>query len=548
MTDAKLNDLISAWLDGRISESQSELLQDRLRESEEAREQFLAMTNLDAGLRQLAGGDRETVAMDLPKVSPVARRETFFSASNLCKIAAAAVLLLVVGLQAYQLGKREAGSDNGVAQQSSEREATIAGYATLRRVAGIEWSDESSAWREGDVLPAGELKFDRGVAEIDFFCGATVIVEGPATLDLESDWSLRLVDGRLRANVPPAARGFIVKVADSEVVDLGTEFVLDVSSDNAWVKVVDGEVKLNGGPLDGEHLTTGESESLSGADPGQEAFRELSTIGDVQRRHDLERQSRLNDWVAESEKLRKDDRLIAYYPIVNQKESRFVTNASAAGDVRDGKLTGSVERGLGRFGEGSNSLAFDRPGSRVRVRIDGKFKQYSFVCWARIDSLEHKYNALFMGDGYENGEPHWQIREDGKLMFSVMVDDTPGSGRGKAPDARLHKIYMTDSVWDVSKSGQWMQLAAVYDPIGRVVRQYVNGKQIFSDTIEDVFFVEELRIGPAEIGNWGQPLRKSPWFAVRNFNGATDELAIFEAALTDEEIKSLYDSGKPFDN
>ena len=31
-----------------------------------------------------------------------------------------------------------------------------------------------------------------------------------------------------------------------------------------------------------------------------------------------------------------------------------------------------------------------------------------------------------MSDGYETGELHWQIRNDGRLMFSVMVDDTQG--------------------------------------------------------------------------------------------------------------------------
>lgn len=47
-------------------------------------------------------------------------------------------------------------------------------------------------------------------------------------------------------------------------------------------------------------------------------------------------------------------------------------------------------------------------------------------------------------------------------------------------------------------------------------------------------------------GNWGQPFRKSPGFAVRNLNGAIDELAIFDDALSAEEIQTLYENGKPF--
>lgn len=97
---------------------------------------------------------------------------------------------------------------------------------------------------------------------------------------------------------------------------------------------------------------------------------------------------------------------------------------------------------------------------------------------------------------------------------------------------------------DVSMSGQWLHLAAVYDPAGRRVSQYVNGRLVSREDIIDQFPIETLRIGPAEIGNWGQPFRKTPWLSVRNLNGTIDELAIFNAALTDERILSLYEQGK----
>ena len=156
-----------------------------------------------------------------------------------------------------------------------------------------------------------------------------------------------------------------------------------------------------------------------------------------------------------------------------------------------------------------------------------------------------------MADGYENGEPHWQIREDGRLMFSVMVDDTKDVrffnkiDKRVVQDAGLHRVYMSEPIWDVSKSGQWFHLAAVYDPSGRRVLHYVNGNQLSSEAISDDFHITKLRIGPAEIGNWGQPFRTTPWFAVRNLNGAVDELAIYNAVLSSQEILKLYEQGKP---
>ena len=47
------------------------------------------------------------------------------------------------------------------------------------------------------------------------------------------------------------------------------------------------------------------------------------------------------------------------------------------------------------------------------------------------------------------------------------------------------------------------------------------------------------------IGNWGQPFRKTPWFAVLNLNGTIDELAIFDAVLSAEGINDLHQQGKP---
>ena len=112
-----------------------------------------------------------------------------------------------------------------------------------------------------------------------------------------------------------------------------------------------------------------------------------------------------------------------------------------------------------------SALEFRRPGSRVRVNIPGEFQAFTFMCWVRIDSLDRWYNALFMGDGYETGEPHWQIRDDGKLMLSVMIDDS--RPHPKWPKNRFHEVYLSEPIWDLSMSGQWMHLASVFDPMGR---------------------------------------------------------------------------------
>jgi len=560
--DPLFEQLMSEWLDGRIDQQASDQLQQRLRESSDDRQAFIAMTQVDAGLRELV--DRGDGGNDRAEPTPLGGPAVFasFSATNIkqnawMRMATAAAVLLMVGAAAYWLGNgSRVGQTASLGPEqstddlytNSQGEATIAGYATLRRAAGVRWADGAKAFREGDVLPAGELVFDEGLAEIDLFCGAGIVVEGPARLNLVSDWVVRLDQGRLRANVPPAARGFVVKTDDADIVDLGTEFALDVRDEHVRVEVIDGEVELRGGQFDGSLLTTGEGLSLKGQQQSGAPLDAMLSDDAFGKQHADAQAQRFAQWLQTSEQLRSDDRLLAYYPIAANGRSlngRSVLNTAVTGEDLDGRLVGSVTRREGRFGPSSEAIAFERPGSRVRVRIDGTFEAYSFACWVRIDSLKNRYNALLMGDGYENGEPHWQIRNDGKMMFSVMVDDREDPTRDNVTLGRLHRVYITEPIWDVSKSGRWMHLAAVYDPASRRIRQYANGELVSEQEIEDKYHIGELRIGPAEIGNWGQPFRKTPWFAVRNFDGSIDEMAIFSAALSHREVHDLYEAGKP---
>ena len=76
-------------------------------------------------------------------------------------------------------------------------------------------------------------------------------------------------------------------------------------------------------------------------------------------------------------------------------------------------------------------------------------------------------------------------------------------------------------------------------------RSLVNGRQISQDRLPDEMVVEKVHIGAASIGNWSEPERQDPHFAVRNLNGAIDEFAIFSTALTTDEIEKLYEQGRP---
>ncbi|MFN3192343.1 MAG: LamG-like jellyroll fold domain-containing protein [Aureliella sp.] len=584
MDSSKVQQLIYQLIDGTISEDDFARLQDALDSDADVRQGYLRAIGLTSHLERAAaasgGVDITPRSLRNRMVAEHRSGGTHFSYGVL---AAAAAMMLLVGAAAFWLGNQFsapeiAGGTKGspavepLNQSSVTNDASetrIAGHATLRRIVDLKWSAGANQFREGDVLPNGSFQFDEGVAEVDFFCGATLILEGPAELEIESDWSARLAAGRLRASVPLAARGFVVYAKDSEIIDLGTEFAVSVGEDSARVEVIDGEVELRGGEHDGKHLLTGERATLEGPELQTAVAQGLSTVADLQQRRQAAEKQRHGDWKTQVQKLSEDSRLIAYYPIAFFDESgegafnagagrrarswneRRVPNQSMHGDSRSGFLVGPVLRTAGRFGASTEGLDFKRAGARVRTRIEGEFDAFTFACWARIDRLEHRYNALFMADGYETGEPHWQIRDDGRMMFSVMVDDTQDvrfynkREQRTVRDAGLHRVYYTEPFFDDSDRGKWFHLAAVYDPVGKRVKQFVNGVEIASEAIEARYQISALKIGAAEIGNWGQPFRDSPWFAVRNLNGTIDELVIWNAALGAAEIENLYQYGKP---
>jgi hypothetical protein len=80
----------------------------------------------------------------------------------------------------------------------------------------------------------------------------------------------------------------------------------------------------------------------------------------------------------------------------------------------------------------------------------------------------------------------------------------------------------------------------VYDPDQRLVSHFVDGEMVSREEIPDEYLVKTLRIGNGEIGNWGEPFREDPSWAIRNLNGRMDEIAIYKDALSKGEIAEIF--------
>lgn len=532
---------IDAWLDGTIEPAAFEQLQDRL------------MT--DASLRRIvrryqAVNHSLTTLGEIEDVAPTAwlkgeqstnegDAQRTPASSSLIPVAMAAGLAFLLGLGLMYFTKSTTTERSSISDIDAHTSAT--GFAVIGQMFDPVWPDGITRRREGDLLGNEEFKLTAGTAEIQFFSGASMTVEGPARISIASAWEATCFEGAVRMQVPPAARGFKLHAPTTEIIDLGTEFGLVVRGSQSHVEVFDGEIMVKHQDQPAESLKQGAALALPFSGPsknepiGSIAFPDGSQF--TARSVDQQRAG-FDRWQSWRDALATDPRLIAYYTFEREKQGHLIPNIATHGSP---ETTGTIilaEPVAGRWSGLKESLEFRRPGSRVRVKLPGEFSAFTFMCRVRIDSLDRQYNALFMGDGYETGEPHWQIREDGQMMLSVMVDDS--KPHPKWPKNRYHTVYHSPQIWDLSMSGQWLHLASVFDPEKGKVSHYVDGKRISHQEIEPEYMIKTLRIGNAEIGNWGQPFREDPNFGIRNLNGRMDEIAIFKQALSDDEIARLY--------
>jgi len=96
------------------------------------------------------------------------------------------------------------------------------------------------------LLTKTPLRIQEGLAELTFDDGARVVVEAPARFELLSHDRMMLYSGRLSALVSDEAHGFTVDTATLRVIDLGTEFGIEVSTyGDAVVQMYEGKARLS---------------------------------------------------------------------------------------------------------------------------------------------------------------------------------------------------------------------------------------------------------------------------------------------------------------
>lgn len=417
-----------------------------------------------------------------------------------------------------------------------DAESEDLGVAVVMRMVDVDGLSQREL-EPGASLPPSRLTFDSGLMQLEFYSGASVIVEGPASIEIVSPLELKLHQGKLRARVPEVAHGFTVKSAEVDVIDRGTEFAIAATGEGGTeVHVIDGLVELF--PVDeqmsihrkllaGQAVSVAEGKAEEIISRGDE-FVSSQLLESLLR--DLSRESR-DRWNHKQKALANDPSVIARFIFKrNENDDRQLVGYTGDGNEILGAIVG-CQWSDGRW-PGKSALEFKRPGDRVRVDIPGKFDSLTYSAWVRVDALDRPYNSLLLTDRWGVNCPHWQIHKSGGLILGV-----------RHPDEKQHKDYETAPVFDAYQLGRWVHLAAVYDSVNREVVHYVDGKAVERFPMRKAA-AGPLVIGRATIGNWVNPSDANST-RVRNFNGRIDELILFEKALDAKEIQLLYEAGKP---
>ena len=542
MNEERFSVLQERYFDRELSADERAEFQTLLRENAEARQRFWEHAEWHALFRQwgeeetgrqAAEAERRIAPMPRVVARPVRRTPVatvcenkivrFPFARRAAGLAAAAALVVL----AFMIWPRN-----------------FRPVATLARAAGAKWTHGSMA--PGARLERGWLRLEKGAVVLAYDRGARVVLEGPAEFEIRGDNAGALRSGKLRAHVPESARGFTLETPQFTALDIGTEFGADLSPDGI------GELHVLAGQVDFYHGDTRSTASHLRENHAVRIERGVATPiparpysfvseAELARRELREKGDRLGAWRMASRQLAAHPAAVMHLDFEGGSDAVVPNRARLAPASSDATIVGA-KPAAGRW-PGKKALAFQREEDRLEFELAGRYPSLALLAWVRVGSLHARHNSLLMGHSFQAGEVHWYLYGDGAIGLGV---------RPKAPTA--------DGGWEIFHSppavgpqnlGSWIFVASVFDGATGAVTHYLNGELVGSKVMSIRI---PLQLSAADIGSRTQRPGDPEWAKLKtpkrgdqfgNFNGRMDEMAVLSAALSGEEMRRIYEQGRP---
>lgn len=262
MIDQDLLDLLAAWLGGDDpGETRREELLARLRSDPEFRAAAVAELRMLGMLRAVQSAEPRwlllsealgTAAKNEPsEVDDLANRVVQLATARrnryvmIRRVTAAliVVILVVLGVALFRTPHAPIPEPHGP------------DLARATHLNAVEWEPGQRPVADGGGVAAGPLRVRSGEFVLAFPSGVVLAVEGPADLDVVDRNRVYCRRGKFRARTPIGAEGFTVASAGCEVVDLGTEFGLNVApGEKSRLMVFEGQAAVSVVDADGRSL------------------------------------------------------------------------------------------------------------------------------------------------------------------------------------------------------------------------------------------------------------------------------------------------------
>ena len=417
--------------------------------------------------------------------------------------------------------------------------------ATLDEVAGAQWVGSSQLLNKGDNLYSNDhFSLAGGLVEITTENDVNLIIEGPAEFAFTKDCDLKLERGKVYSDVPAKGIGFTVLTGTSRITDLGTVFCVQANgSESTETYVLKGRVALQGGSTSQKKIVVaGQGRSVK--TDGTITEIPVSSNYFVDKKEFLANVKASRDgysrWLAYSYTLRRDPDLIGYYTFEKEKGApKSVYNKAwgTSGEF-DAELNDIPEErrptwSTGRWKQ-KDAMHFERA-KKQYLRVKGGEQLYqngpiTLAAWIKCPKesdgghILSNRNEIAGSSNYQFG---YKIMQSfgGKVDYPNRMQITR-----KTTSEDNHQVYSEE----LEFSAYWLFIAVTHD--NHTVSFYENGKLVESQPWE-------LQQEKVEADLWiGSDCTET---MDKYFNGIMDEVVILKRDLSPEEIRAMYEAGKP---
>ena len=483
---SELQPLLMEMLDGTLDPKAADKLQQRLRTDPHAMSFYIDFCEMHAALAWEHG---QIVADITPTVAE--QKKTKSARVPLLWSGAIAATLLV--LASVTLSQRDSNAiPNGPALASIEQSVHATIFTGQR-----EWTQ--------DDIRAGLYVLNQGLVQIKYTTGVTVFLEAPAEFEAVDEKRMVLHEGRLSANVPSDGVSFTVETAEAEVINFGTEFSVEALGGQCEVHVFEGHVRVQpkhpvDQPSEAVDLWTDEAVRIA------DTTRQASGIDLAKHRFIRSVQEPNGAYVDAVHELSPK----AYYRMPIRQQGLLCFPEEYSGRV----LTGEGRRPACAPGFAGGSLRVGGPsvGRGAIVQNAPEIaNEFTMMAWVYAES-RGKNAVLATNMTKRNG------------CFAWMLDDMNGQMKIRLRDQEGEIVECVTQ--EPIELNTWHHFACTYD--GDMLTLFRNGEIVDS----------KLSAAPAE--SRGLPLYfGANWRGKHLWEGRIDEFAIFDKALTQEQIENL---------